>query len=101
MRDLQDEAEYKANLPAPVEPSRALIIPIPSVKVVYEKLIVEEGPPRGHFLTTVAIMGTVLLVILGATFPIIPKLMGAAAIYGCVHAAVYYMFFQKRDYEDY
>lgn len=90
--------EHLKNLPAPLEVNRSLVIPIPSARKVYEKLIVEDAPPKHHFLTMVSIMGTVLLVILLATFPVIAKVMGAAAIYACVHAAVYFMFFKKSDY---
>lgn len=93
--------ENRYGVPAPIEPNRALIIPIPSAKVVYEKLIVEDGPPRGHFLTMLAIMGTVFAVILGAAFPVILKIIGAVGIYGCVHAAVYFLFFKTSDYSDY
>jgi hypothetical protein len=107
MRDLQEQAEanaeeqYRSSRPAPLEINRSLVIPIPSAKVVYEKLIVEEGPPRSHFLTMLAIMGTVFAVILGASFPILLKIVGAIGIYGCVHMAVYTLFFKKSEYEDY
>jgi hypothetical protein len=97
------EAKF-GNLPAVVDgPGREgqLVVYVPNLKAIHEKLMVEEGPPKQHFKTFLSVMGGIIAFFGCMMFPIVPKIALGVIIYGCVHMAVYTMFFKASDYEDY